>query len=144
MVGFIPDSILVDGKFFEFYTRTIKNNLSRYAPATAQKNINLKILNQVVVPLPSLAEQRVIVACVEKLFHFAYEVEQRYQQAQAHVDKLTQSILGKAFRGELVSQDPNDEPASVVLEQIKQERAKIGKEKKARNRKETRTLLDYC
>ena len=40
------------------------------------------------------------------------------------MDKLTQSILAKAFRGELVPQDPNDEPASVLLERIKVERAK--------------------
>jgi type I restriction enzyme S subunit len=37
-----------------------------------------------------------------------------------HVEKLTQSILAKAFRGELVPQDPNDEPASVLLERIRQ------------------------
>ena len=42
-------------------------------------------------------------------------------KAQAHVDKLTQSLLAKAFRGELVPQDPNDEPASALLARIRLE-----------------------
>ena len=46
------------------------------------------------------------------------------QRLCGHVDKLTQSILVKAFRGELVPQDQNDEPASVLLEKIKVKRAK--------------------
>ena len=71
------------------------------------------------------------------------EVEQCYQKAQTQVDKLTQSILARAFRGELVPQDPNDEPASVLLERIKQARAKNEMEKKTGKRK-TKTLLDYC
>jgi hypothetical protein len=50
-------------------------------------------------------------------------IQTRYTKAKAHVEKLTQSILGKAFRGELVPQDPNDEPASVLLERIKREKA---------------------
>jgi type I restriction enzyme S subunit len=43
----------------------------------------------------------------------------RYNKAKAQVDKLPQSLLAKAFRGELVSQDENDEPASVLLERIR-------------------------
>lgn len=54
----------------------------------------------------------------------ADRIEQRYQKAKNHVDQLTQSILAKAFRGELVPQDPNDEPASVLLERIRTEREK--------------------
>ncbi len=51
----------------------------------------------------------------------ADQIETRYQKAKTHVDKLTQSILAKAFRGELVPQDPNDEPASKLLERIRSE-----------------------
>lgn len=48
------------------------------------------------------------------------------------IDRLTQSILAKAFRGELVPQDPNDEPASVLLERIKAQRAAAPKAKRGR------------
>ena len=51
----------------------------------------------------------------------ADQLEARYAKAKAHVEKLTQSILAKAFRGELVPQDPNDEPASVLLERIRKQ-----------------------
>jgi type I restriction enzyme S subunit len=57
---------------------------------------------------------------VEELFVLADQIETRYAKAKAYIDNLTQSILAKAFRGELVPQDPNDEPASVLLERIKQ------------------------
>jgi type I restriction enzyme S subunit len=69
------------------------------------------------------------------------EVEQCYQKAQTQVDKLTQSLLARAFRGELVPQDPRDEPASVLLERIKQARAELKAKKKTQKRK-SKTLLD--
>ncbi|MFM9966271.1 MAG: hypothetical protein ACKV2Q_34275 [Planctomycetaceae bacterium] len=52
--------------------------------------------------IPPLSEQQEIVRRVEKLFAFADQIESRLRQAQAHVDRLTQSLLAKAFRGELV------------------------------------------
>jgi type I restriction enzyme S subunit len=51
-------------------------------------------------------------------FAFADQIEQRVKDAQTRVDNLTQSTLAKAFRGELVPQNPDDEPASVLLERI--------------------------
>ena len=52
------------------------------------------------------------------LFMLADQIEARLTRAQSQVDKLTQSILAKAFRGELVPQDPNDEPATELLKRI--------------------------
>ncbi|HVS83661.1 MAG TPA: restriction endonuclease subunit S [Pyrinomonadaceae bacterium] len=85
----------------------------------ARANISLKDVANFPIPLPALAEQQEIVRRVEALFKTADALEARYRKAKAHVDKLTQSILAKAFRGELVPQDPNDEPASVLLDRIK-------------------------
>ena len=135
VVGFVPDDILIDGKFFEFYIRIIKDDLSGYAPATAQKNINLKILNRVIVPLPPLLEQRAIVNRIETLFHRTSKVKERVAATTSHADRLTQSILAKAFRGELVPQDPDDEPASVLLERIRKERTELKKKKKPQKRR---------
>jgi type I restriction enzyme, S subunit len=76
------------------------------------------------IAVPPLAEQQEIVRRVEALFALAEQIEARYAKAKAHVEKLTQSILAKAFRAELVPQDPNEEPASVLLERIKKNRSK--------------------
>lgn len=85
-----------------------------------QGNIGADGIRQAPIDLPSLPEQYEIVRRVDALFKTADALEARYRKAKAHVDKLTQSILAKAFRGELVPQDPNDEPASVLLDRIRQ------------------------
>lgn len=64
--------------------------------------INGAILKELLVPLPTLDEQEEIVRRVEALFALADQIEARCAQAKAHADNLTQSILGKAFRGELI------------------------------------------
>ena len=74
------------------------------------------------LPICSPEEQKEIVRRVEELFKFADQIEERYKKARSYTDKLTQSILAKAFRGELVPQDPTDEPASVLLERISKEK----------------------
>ncbi|MCT7955933.1 restriction endonuclease subunit S [Laspinema palackyanum] len=85
--------------------------------------LSVSKINNIVIPLAPLPEQQEIVRRVEALFQKADRIEQRYEKAKAHIDQLTQSILAKAFRGELVPQDPNDEPASVLLDRIREERA---------------------
>ncbi|WP_154124279.1 restriction endonuclease subunit S [Grimontia hollisae] len=70
------------------------------------------------ISIPALEEQKEIVRLVDQYFAFADTIEAQVKKAQARVDKLTQSILAKAFRGELVPQDPNDEPADKLLERI--------------------------
>jgi len=88
------------------------------------------------IALPPLEEQKEIVSRVEQLFALADKLEARYSKAKTMLDKLPQSILAKAFRGELVAQDPNDEPASVLLERIKKEKEKLAAEKKGKKSKE--------
>jgi len=83
---------------------------------------------------PPLEEQKEIVLRIESIFKFAVQIEGRYEKAKVHVDKLTQSILAKAFRGELVPQDPNDPPASDLLERIKATREKAESNKKNRKK----------
>jgi type I restriction enzyme S subunit len=84
--------------------------------------------------VPPLKEQNEIVRRVESLFALADQIEARYQNARNHVDHLAQSILAKAFRGELVPQDPNDPPASELLKQIQAEREKQPELRKAGKR----------
>jgi type I restriction enzyme, S subunit len=77
-----------------------------------------KFLN-LTLPIPPVLEQREIARRVDQLFSLADQIEYRYATAKRYVDGLKQSILSKAFRGELLPQDPNDEPASVLLERIR-------------------------
>lgn len=90
-----------------------------FIKATAQPSLSMETIRQIVVCLPPLEEQKEIVHRVEDLFKFADQIEARYKKARSYTDKLTQSILAKAFRGELVPQDETDEPTSVLLERIK-------------------------
>ncbi len=80
--------------------------------------LNLREVKAIPVPLPPLVEQREIVRRVEALFKLASTIEKRVVAAAVRAERLTKAILAKAFRGELVPQDPNDEPASVLLERI--------------------------
>ncbi len=96
----------------------------------ALQGVNVEDFRRLPIPIPPLSEQQEIVRRVEALFKFADRIEERYQKAEAYIDKLTQSILAKAFCGELVPQDPNDEPASELLRRIKGEREKTGQKPK--------------
>jgi type I restriction enzyme S subunit len=71
------------------------------------------------IQVPSLEEQSELIDRVETLFTLADQLEARLTAAHKVVDRLTPALLAKAFRGELVPQDPNDEPASVLLERIR-------------------------
>ncbi|MBM4339652.1 MAG: hypothetical protein FJ110_08905 [Deltaproteobacteria bacterium] len=102
VVGLISDESLCLKEYAEFFIRTARANLDQFAPATAQKNINIEILRDVAVPLPPLTEQKEIVRRVESMFKLADAVEKRVEAAKMRVEKLTQAILAKAFRGELV------------------------------------------
>lgn len=126
--------------YLDYYLRSEKEKIRLVSYAGGgQPNIKLETLNPYPFPLPPLEEQQEIVRRVEKLFKKADVIEQRYQKAKEYVDKLTQSILAKAFRGELVPQDPKDEPASVLLERIREERAKQETKTKATKKKKTKT-----
>jgi type I restriction enzyme, S subunit len=95
---------------------------------------NQKQVYSIPVPIAPFQEQKEIVRRIEFLFKLADNIEQQYQQAEIDLQTLNQSILAKAFRGELVPQDPNDEPASVLLERIRAERDKA-KPKKSESKK---------
>ena len=118
-------SPLVDPAFLEIVLRssTIQQRAQGAVKNTAVSDLQLGIMARFPIPIPPLNEQKEIVRRVEALFKTADALEARYRTAKAHVDKLTQSILAKAFRGELVPQDPNDEPASVLLDRIRSSRS---------------------
>jgi type I restriction enzyme, S subunit len=123
VVGFLFESDQITVRFIDFFLRTAKDEISRFAPATAQKNINLEILSRVAVPLPPMAEQCRIVAEVECRFSVIDELETTVEANLKRAARLSQAILKYAFEGKLVPQDPDDEPAIALLERIRAERA---------------------
>jgi type I restriction enzyme S subunit len=102
IVGIIAHPKMCMAEFIEYFIRVAKNDLSTFAPATAQKNINIAILSELSVPLPPLDEQQEIVRRVGALFALADKIENRYREAEQRVGHLSQSVLAKTFRGELV------------------------------------------
>ena len=122
VVGFVCNNSSAITKFLEFFVRTERRSLERFAPATAQKNINLQVLSELAIPLPPLAEQCRIVAEVERRLSVIQQAEATVEASLKRAERLRQSILKQAFSGKLVPQDPNDEPASALLGRIRAER----------------------
>ena len=81
-------------------------------------------MKRVLLPLPPFPEQQAIVSEIDRRLSIADEVQRTIIAALKRAEQLRQSILKKAFSGKLVPQDPNDEPASVLLERIKAENVK--------------------
>jgi len=132
VVGFTANKELVRPKYVDFFIQSAKQMLWYYAPATAQKNINLNTLENLQVPYCTLSEQDVIIAAIESRLSVCDKLEQLVDENLAKAQALRQSILKKAFAGELVPQDPNDEPAEKLLERIKALKAAATKTTTAR------------
>jgi type I restriction enzyme S subunit len=89
----------------------------------AQPNISQAILRRLVIPMPPLEDQERIVAEVEARVTAIDALHGTIERAMRRSTSLRRAVLERAFRGELVPQDPSDEPASVLLERIRAERA---------------------
>jgi type I restriction enzyme S subunit len=120
-------------EYLAYYINSI--DLTPYVSGSAQPKLNQKNLNTIPVPVPPTEEQTEIVRRVETLFALADRLEARLAQAQTAATRLTPALLAKAFRGELVPQDPNDEPAAELLRRLQAERATAPKASAGRGRK---------
>ena len=127
--------------FFQILLECYKANgiIDEYSKGMTIKHLVQSALNSIKFPLPPLAEQKRIVAKIEELLPHIEE----YGKAESRVSKLNaefpeqlkKSILQWAIQGKLVPQNPNDEPASVLLERIRAEKAKLIKEGKIKKDK---------
>ncbi len=106
------------------------------------KNIPLKALRECIIPLPPLEEQSRIAAKIAQLFALLRKVESSTQQYAKLQSLLKSKVLDLAMRGKLVEQDPNDEPASVLLEKINAEKEQLIKEKKIKKSKPLPPIAD--
>ncbi len=125
-------------KFLLYYLMASKKTFTEMGEGGAQPNISREKIVAFPFPLPPLAEQKRIVAKIEELLP---KVEE-YGKAQDELNKLNEelperlkkSILQEAIEGRLVPQDPNDEPASVLLDKIRKEKEQLVKEGKLKKK----------
>jgi type I restriction enzyme S subunit len=99
--------------------------VSQAKATVGQLNLTLEICRALPIPMPPEKEQTEIVRRVEVLFALADRIEARCTAARIQAQRLTPLVLAKAFRGELVPQDPNDEPTSALLARIASAKAAV-------------------
>jgi type I restriction enzyme, S subunit len=87
-----------------------------------QGNVPVAGVMEAPIPVPSVDAQKKLASRVNTMFRWVNRLASEATSARKLIDHLDQAVLAKAFRGELVLQDPNDEPASVLLERIRAER----------------------
>ena len=118
---------LVNAKFALFYLLSPegKDQLLAGRTAVAQPNINARTICSLAIPLPTIEVQQQIVHRVGTALAWVDRLALETTSARKLIDHLDEAIFAKAFRGELVPQDPNDEPASVLLERTRAEQQAI-------------------
>ncbi|MED8812706.1 restriction endonuclease subunit S [Escherichia marmotae] len=132
-----------DNNLLDFIQLAINSlDISQWVSGSAQPKLTKKSLLTLPIPVFTLEEQTIIVRRVEQLFAYADTIEKQVNNALARVNNLTQSILAKAFRGELTAQWRAENPelisgensAAALLEKIKAERAASGGKKASRKK----------
>ena len=111
--------------FFYVLQESFRKDAQREMTGTAgQLRVPAKYLSEVPFPLSPVSEQEQIVEEIERCFSVANEIEITIEHSLKQAERLRQSILKRAFEGQLVPQDPSDEPAEKLLERIRAEKAK--------------------
>jgi len=112
---------IIEPRFLFYYLRmsTTQEKLRDTASRSVNiANLSLSSIYSIPVPLPPLAEQQHIVACIEALFRQSRAAREALERIPPLLKRFRQAVLAAAFRGDLVPQDPADEPAAAILERI--------------------------
>jgi len=112
-----------------------RRHWNRYIYGQGRPHLSFDQIRTTAVPVPPLAEAAEIVAHIHEQLSLTSRIAELATPAHDRIDTLDQAILAKAFRGELVPQNQNDEPASALLERIRLERARA-EPPKSRGRKQ--------
>jgi type I restriction enzyme S subunit len=134
---FRPSNRIISNYIYYFLCSGISVNsvINETKGSAGQTNISLTQCREFIFPVPSIDEQKEIVERIQTAFKAIDAIEAELTQAEALRKRLEQATLAKAFKGELVPQNPNDEPASVLLERIRAEREAQPKSTKGRRGK---------
>jgi type I restriction enzyme S subunit len=114
----VPVSELIDSQYLWYWFQSQYEANRLAGNGSGPQALNCQRVRELPVNLPPLEEQTEIVRRVETLFAFADRLEARLQAARTAAERLTPALLAKAFRGELVPQDPADEPAAELLKRL--------------------------
>lgn len=117
VVGFIPNNRSIS-KFVYYMMSVLQKELEDNAPATAQKNINLKILNAVEMNIPPVIEQAEIVRRLDNLLAKERQAKENAEKVLEQIDLIQKAILARAFRGELGTNDPSEESAVELVKRV--------------------------
>ncbi len=126
----------IDKRFYYHLAQTnsFLNPLNQIQRGTSYPAVRDSDVLEQIVPFPSVEEQKQITEEIERRFSVADEIDKIIDISLKQVDRLRQSILKRALEGKLVPQDPNDEPASELLERIKIEKTKLDKKRNFKNK----------
>lgn len=131
---------LVSNDFAFYYLRYYQPHIEKLGSgSTNQTELSASVVQAILFPLPPLSEQKRIVAKLEELMSLVDRYATQYDKLQSYTTRfpndLKKSILQQAIQGRLVPQDPDDEPASVLMEKITKEKEKLIKDGKIKKQK---------
>jgi type I restriction enzyme S subunit len=123
-IRFKPNQMLADNRYLNaaLNSNVIKEIARNTVHGIGRPRLNQQEIKSVPIPLPPLAEQQRIVAEVERRLSVVQELEAAAEANLKHAERLRQAVLKRAFEGRLAPQDPDDEPAEILLERIRAER----------------------
>lgn len=122
VVGFTPNERTFS-KYMYYSMLKIQKEIEALAPAVAQKNLSLKLLLDVNVQIPSVEEQHTIVKIIERLLKHEKNVISSSMRSIESIETMKKSILAKAFRGELGTNNPTEDSALNLLKEVLQDKS---------------------
>ena len=125
-------------KFYYYIMYLYKANGRINGNGIGLQGLSSNALHNIIVPVPPVEEQKRIIDSIDSVLSLIEQIESHKQSLSSQIDNIKSKILDLAIRGKLVPQDPNDEPASVLLERIRAEKEKLIKQGKIkRDKKES-------
>lgn len=139
------DPVVADARYVSYWFESDvgRGLIATITAGVAQQKISLERLRTLQIELPNIEEQQATVRQVESLLKLAESIEREALAAGAWAQRLNSLTLAKAFRGELLPQDPNDEPASALLARLAAERNQAGAAPKSRKARAPRAERSF-